>query len=470
MRRFIITVLAVFTAVVTVPSCSSMLVDVDTRFNVTSGQQLIVMADDSVAVCDFEIVNVPADASLTVVVPEDAEWIVRSEVKMFEVSGKVRFSITVNDEVENRSALITLKYEYAGEELLQRVNIIQLTRVFDYMFEAKATKCNYWGMDPALNGHNLYSYEIIFGDPDVTVLTPDGHYYSIDFMLDHKNDSYVLSEGVYRFCEKGEETSFGIGKVYTRYLHMDENGEDYDVNVTFIDGKITVEEEDGVYTISGYLTDVNYDHHQLYYQGPLVGINRLVESTLTDDVEINLEEGYQLQAKYYGDIFDKDNHAWIINIGQVGYPVNSSIIQIQLCTDTTVNCETGFMTQVFGYDEYSTCETNTFIKGFSNFEGGDDVKRYEGSWYYTSAGLVDNLLYISVPDAPIRGGSVSFVRNDDGTLDIDIDVVDDGGHTIKASGKNIHAEYADMTALAPEVSMVAASCEMEVSVFNRGNN
>ncbi len=465
MRKFFITILMALSAAILFPSCNGN-VDLQTRLNITSGQQLVVLADDSLAVFDFEIINVPAEAMMEVEVPEDAGWIVRNEITMFEVSGKVKLAITKNDDMENRSALITLKYRYGDNELTQRINIIQLTRAFDYVFEAKATKCNYWGRDAAFNGHDFYSYEIILGNPDVTVLTADGHYYSIDFMLDHKNDNWLLSPGVYTMCEKGEEASFGIGKVYTRYLHMDEEGMDYDINVTFVDGKITVEEADGIYTISGYLVDINYDNHQLYYQGPLVGINRLIESTLTDNVEIDLEEGYQIQAKYFGDIFEKGNHAWILNIGMEGYPENTPIVQIQLCTSMDVTPETGFQTQEFTFDEFATCETNTFIKGFSNYEGGEEVKRYEGSWYYTSAGLVDNLLYITTPDAPIRGGSVSFVRNEDGTLDVDIDVVDDGEHTIKASGKGIPAAYADMT-VAAEASKASAPSVRAASVFDR---
>ncbi len=452
MRRYIQYLLIAFLTVVFLQSCSdspSGIGSAEPRLNITTGSQLAVMADDSVAVIDYEVVNMAEGSSLKVIVPEEASsWILGSSVHQFEVSGKVRLSLAANDDIDARNVVVSLVYQYDDKEISESINIIQLTRIFDYVFEAKETKCNYWGLDPALNGHDFYSYEIIFGDPDVTVLTPDGHYYSLDFMLDHKNDNYLLSPGVYTLAAKGEEASYSIGKVYSRYLHMDEEGEDYDINVTFIDGKITVEEADGIYTISGYMIDIDHKNHQLYYQGGLVGINRLIESTLDHDVEMELDkDGYQLQANFYGDVYEKGNHVWVVSLGQPGYPENSSILKIQFCTDMTVDAGTGLGSHVFAYDEYALCETNTFFKGLSNYDGGDAVKRYEGTWYYTSAGLVENTLYIQEPDAPIRGGEMSVERNADGTLKLDISFVDDAGNSISAYGETVPVEYMDWTAI-----------------------
>ncbi len=435
---------AICLAILTFASCEMMKGDPD--LNITSGVQAAVKAEDSVAVFHYEIVNGTEDGEIVVNI-DGVDWITRYEVEEYEVSGRILLYLTENKSLENRSAIISVSYRYGGTSIDEVVNVIQQTRQYDYDYVAELAVCNYWGLDSLETG--LYAYDIYLGQGDLTMETQGEAYYALEFLTAEDSGNFLPKAGVYTVAYPGEEVDMSISAIYSLFMNVGDaaEDEDYDVLAYFAEGEVTVDYEGNEIIVAGYLTDRRNYNHRVYYKGEIKTRNRTVISTLTGDVNLDLT-GYILQANYFGDAFENGTSVWTMSLGQEGLPSGTSVIQMQLSTEKSVNMETGFATQTFVYDVNNTTAAGTFFKGYQ-------TEMYSGSWLYTSAGLVEGVLYVQDPAAPFRGGEVHFERNADGTLNIDVDVLDDAKYSIKASGKNIKVEYFDMTAFASSVQSMA---------------
>ncbi len=404
--------------------------------NITSGLQVSVRAEDTVAVFHYEIVN-GVEGGKIVVGVEGVDWITRYEVDEYTVSGRVLLYLTENTTLDNRSEIISVEYEYGNSAVKEVVNVIQQTRQYDYDYEGELAVCNYWGLDSLETG--LYAYDIYLGQGDLTMETQGEAYYALEFLSAEDTDNFLPKPGVYSVAYPGEETDYSISAIYSLFMSVGDAAvdEDYDIIAYFSKGEISISYEGDIITIAGYLTDRENYNHRILYQGEIKTRNRTVISTLTDDMEIDLA-GYILQANFFGDTFENGANVWTMSLGMEGLPSETFVIQMQLCTDLSVDVATGFATSTFVFDADNTLAAGTFYRGYQ-------TEMYSGSWLYTSAGLIDGVLYVQDPAGPFRGGEVHFERNADGTLNILIDVTDDAGHSIKAAGDNIVVEYFDMS-------------------------
>ncbi len=420
---------AILVAVISVVSCD--LQNRTTEFNITSGTQLSVMAEDTIASFNYEIVNVVEGGEISVSL-ENVDWIKDYDIVEHKVSGTINLHLLENESIENRSEVITVTYSYNGKAIVEGINVIQSTREYDYDYEAQIAVCNYWGLDTVET--NKYAYDLYFGQGDLTMESQGEAYYALEFLTDEPGDGFYLKEGVYNVCQPGQYADFTINPVYSLYLSVGDASEeeDYDVVAYFSKGQITVEREGNIFTIYGYLRDREHHNHKIYYSGEMGFQNKTVESTLKGDVDMDLSKA-TIQAYFYG---GEGVSSWMLSIGQEDRAAGSSMLQIQLAAKPESNYENGLATETFVFDTKNESAVGTFYRGVK-------TESYSGSWYYTSAGLDDGVLLVVDPAGPFRGGEIKIERVDRDKINLQVDVVDDAGNKITASGNNIPVLYVD---------------------------
>ncbi len=410
---------------------------VEPLLTVASGNQLSVAYDAKHASFNYELLNGVENGRFEVEKSDDAEWIKNIGIESFSMSGVVSFDVEENRSVEPRNAILHLNYIYDTTKVVSAaINVVQDALDYKYSLEINAVQCLYYGNI----GTSFYEYEIRMGKDDYEMTTTGAEYYSLTFLCSNGTQTRLPEPGLYPVVSAENEEDHTIKTDgWSVYMKVDDLGEQYETVVPIVDGWINVSKDGDIYIFEGFIMDAENKWHKIYYDGSVVLWDRTIASTLTGDVETDLNE-MVVEAHYNGNAFGTGS-VWMMVIYKDPKSVGDITYQIQLIAPVSVDMSTGFPDMTFLPDETGLYDPNTFTKGT------ESAISYNGSWVYTFTKYDEKtqMYYVGNPAGPFIDGVVDVKLNPDGTYDINIDIEDDANHTIKAAGENIAINFYDNT-------------------------
>lgn len=248
------------------------------------------------------------------------------------------------------------------------------------------------------------------GNFELDLYIDESNYHSLD-MMDYVNPNEgYLSAGNYSM-EDGSVTS------WSNFLYDIETGEGAFVTAA----EITItHNEDGTTTIEGYFESEYGNHLDINWTGVVEGFDFSVAgggnhiSTLTEDLNLDgMNGGYSLY--YYGDWYSWDTDNWSFTICEDMENYTGKCLMLDLLSSPSADdCRGEYKA---GND--GSYELYTFVKGSLN------GSFRSGTWYgeYTDGTPTGD-------SAPIVGGTITIVFNEDGSKSVTLDCVDDAGNKI----------------------------------------
>ena len=339
-------------------------------------------------------------------------------------SANITFTVAANDTAEARNTKIFVSY---STEMFE-VTISQAAKQGDepnpptpgdvVTFNASVLNGEYYGNQYG-SGYNYYIMLSDIGVPDSENVYLNSTVYFIDIYSDVAvgSGAKVLPEGIYRFDGNNTYVEGTFSQEYTQYVKA--NDEDIEILHACFGGTITVSANRIEAVLEFGVEGGEILTHQVIYEGSLeLGFGNADDntegyySTLTDDVNMNVTDGIII-GENYGDYY--------------GFGADNLML--------------------YGYESLSESGEEAFGHGFllellcgSSFTGtysafSENASSYAGS--YLPGEVIDEEMYYCwyvnydmMSLAPIISGDVNITDNNDGTMSIEFDVVDDAGYAI----------------------------------------
>lgn len=228
--------------------------------------------------------------------------------------GTVAFTVLPNEDTEDRSAVITLTYTWAGTETVtKQINAIQKGKIpYDFEFlELDKFYGIYYGDINGINGE--HNYNITISDKELEgngdYITPGGTYYMLDFFAgvpsDPENPS--LPSGTYTLGTSGSTSEMTFSKDFSKAAMLTEDG-DYIFNTVFTDGTASVSYEGSTITIEAFLTDTDSKTHHIRYSGEAVfhtdGEDSITTPVIDHDINLDVQYASAMYASRSGDVME----------------------------------------------------------------------------------------------------------------------------------------------------------------------
>ena len=281
----------------------------------------------------------------------------------------------------------------------------------DIVFNAPYFAGEYYEPGNGISTHNYY-FILTDGEGEQA---PNATYFYFDLYADSTDDSHTIPNGVYTFDLYDSCDAFTCGSYYSYGFMTDANGDPATWYI-YNGGTITVTDN----KIEAVLTLENGATATITYEGSLAlsGVGEgTTLSTLTSDIEVNGTDWTHL-AEYYGDYYTADTDNWFVQIYEDPFTGNGGYLLLDLLADPSNDNWAGTYTA----PDNSLNFKNKFMLG--GVEGG----YMTGCWY---AELAEGS--IAGARAPIVGGTITVIDNNNDSFTIVLDCVDDKGYKITGS-------------------------------------
>ncbi len=394
----------------------------------TSNGQIAAESSAESLTFSYEVNNPKDGGMVTLEIPETNDWI--SNPVIDENAKTITVSLTENLAPENRQEIITIRYTYGKNSVTGIASILQEGNSYDYVLDCTYSKSLYYGQGMVVD-LSLHCYYFRVSNNDFNAETKAHTWrYSIDFYFAGEAENRLPEPGTYHMAGLDEETSFSFSTWGTKAEYIGEDlidGTDYE-SFVFVDGKAVIEREDGIYTMTAVLTDLEGKRHYIHYVGEPELEDATILSTLEGDVEVELKN-YALVLMDYGDYYEMGMNNWQLQIYS-GPSEGEFILFLDVVTPFSVDLS--MITEPVLFESYyaNTGATDCF------YLPGE--YKFQLSWLVTWAGY--GMDYIS-PYAAILGGSCLLEPNDDGTVRLTTDFVDQHGNKIKLTVDDMPIYY-----------------------------
>ncbi len=388
-------------------------------------------------VFEYKIENPVDGGKVSVTLEEGVDWITDMKtVDPSSVNDAVTFDVDANSGYGQRSAVITVSYAAGDKVISAEMKVEQEVEAFKYEFEGVDGICRYYG-----SSAGAYEYEVVIGDIDYSEKAPGGRYYVITFMGEKDlSGDMLVTEGSYILDAEAAATGVGtLSPDYSSYMKVGAADLMKEIEVEFILGEVEVERDGDIFTIYGYFVDKSENRHKVYYNGPLFALEGNVQSTLTEDVDMQLTD-MDAEVDFRGDVYGAGTNAWDIKLFTKERKFGDPCVKIEVSTYLSVDFSTGLKSQTFKVDpdpmdNMKNHGANTFLPG---------TYALLGTVLYHSAGVAESgQVAIGNPYAPLKTGTVELKKNTDGTFDIFISSSDELGHTVDIEATGLEFQYAD---------------------------
>lgn len=312
----------------------------------------------------------------------------------------------------------------------------------------------------------LANYYMIMGNGDIEFTDEyhlnidrrsmnDGYWIFFDILTEEISaemyQNVYLEEGTYKNSMYRDDEDFEFEKMSFLITHAQEDMSSVYLDLSYIlkfkdgkvvdwfeisEGKITVSNDNGDYTIAADLTSSDGEKIIIHYSDEFdATVNLVALSTYTNDLELSgLNTGtlefYGVPKDTWGQIHD-GCYQWIIRIDTPGY---DNVSELRLILDSSMTSTTvpDDSIYTFGYEIY---EPFIAEMGWIHPFFGETY----GSWVLGLDGgeVTDS--------APLFKGTVEVTHNGGDNYTIEVDAIMDNFYTVKASFEG-DLEYIDMTA------------------------
>lgn len=270
---------------------------------------LLLPAEGGPASIAYSIAGHADDGKLSAAASED--WLDGFDCG---TDGTVAFTVLPNEDTEDRSAVITLTYTWAGTETVtKQINAIQKGKIpYDFEFlELDKFYGIYYGDINGINGE--HNYNITISDKELEgngdYITPGGTYYMLDFFAGAPSDpeNPSLPSGTYTLGTSGSTSEMTFSKDFSKAAMLTEDG-DYIFNTVFTDGTASVSYEGSTITIEAFLTDADSKTHHIRYSGEAVfhtdGEDSITTPVIDHDINLDVQYASAMYASRSGDVME----------------------------------------------------------------------------------------------------------------------------------------------------------------------
>ena len=281
----------------------------------------------------------------------------------------------------------------------------------DIVFNAPYFAGEYYEPGNGISTHNYY-FILTDGEGEQA---PNATYFYFDLYADSTDDSHTIPNGVYTYDPNDSCDAFTCASYYTYGFMTDANGDPATWYI-YNGGTITVTDN----KIEAVLTLENGATATITYEGnlALAGVGEgSTLSTLTSDIEVNGTDWTHL-AQYYGDYYTADTDNWFVEIYEDPFTGNGGYLLLDLLADPSNDNWAGTYTA----PDNSLNFKNKFMLG------GVEDGYMTGCWY---AELAEGSIAGTM--APIVGGTITVIDNNNDSFTIVLDCVDDKGYKITGS-------------------------------------
>lgn len=393
------------------------------EFQITSEGTVAVEAEGGNVVVKYAITN--PDASLSVSYSVDAAWISKSDA-LNAPENEICFVVEPNESETPRSATITLSYatfsgvvvvEQKGAEAVKpdvpsdAIELPYLSAIY-FGNEYGATEDDY-NYSLVLATHSAV-YDIITGEMNIY---EEQMYLFIDLYAavpsERYNIEFNIPNGTYELDLEDSAKAGTVGAYYTYLYDTTDVSQEVYTEVYFVDGSVVV--DNGL--IVATFTDESGNTHKFACNQTYVDNRELFVGDwayhgeyftfLTADKEVDLQNT-RITATCMGDYFVVGKNYWVLSIKGVDNDIYTDF-QVELL----VPFEDEYPVGEFPVSSDLDLEQMA-LPSFINSYGVT-----EWTWYNWDGGR-----------APIVGGQFKFIDNDDNTMTVVMDLVDDLGYKI----------------------------------------
>ncbi len=396
--------------------------------------------NDTIASFDYEIINpVGKDERhlITFDLLEGQDWVKEVVLEEFVTTGTVTLKIPYNDSLESRNATVSINYVY-GENMDVVSDVIVFTQhsAQHYDIELNTGLCVYRTVTEGSSV--IYNYAVSLGT-DTYYEISGADIYSFDLYSTTKTQDGLPMPGTYRLID--EMTSgvrdMTMAKGYTYFVSFEESTGVWNTFAYLDEGTLNVDRDGDIFTITGEFFDESGVFHIVNYEGELDVRDGSKNSSFVRDTELDLT-GLTGEAYCFGEYdWSNGNYIWSVEFVTEDMKVGDPIIVLEIVTSSDIDIEDGFQTGTYTVASKSDqlYGANTVTLGIVTEDGN------MGSWYYTCG--IDGSRTQSDPLAPFAGGSMEVQNNQDGTISLSLNVLDDAGNRLTGSVNGVRMSYTD---------------------------
>ncbi len=396
--------------------------------------------NDTIASFDYEILN-PVDEEvrhfITFDLIEGSDWVKDVIIDEYTTTGTVTLKVPYNDSLESRNATVRIDYIY-GDNFETVSDIIVFTQLSAdyYNIDLQKGLCVHRALTDGSS--TIYNYAISLGT-DTYYEISGADIYSFDLYSTTRTKDGLPVSGTYTLVN---ESTMGVSDMtmaegYTYFASYEESTGIFDAFAYITEGVLNVSREEDIFTIEGEFFDENGTFHIVNFEGELDFRDGSKLSSFIEDTELDLT-GLKGEAHCFGEYeWSKGNYIWSVEFVAQDMKVGSPIIVLELVTPSDVVVEDGIPSGKYSVAASSDVlyNSNTLTLGILGEDG------YMGSWVYTCG--IDGNRTQSDPMAPFKDGRIEVVNNQDGTINILLNIYDDADNRLYGSVENIPMVYTD---------------------------
>ena len=354
-------------------------------------------------VINYTIQGVQGGAKIGAVCESD--W-----VTITEVANEIKFTVSLNDLDEERTALILVTYAQQSVQV-----IVEQAGAPDVEFVAQMLNGDF---DKKSSVHpDAYKYTVVlskYGTTSDTKHPVDDCFYKFYLYssIPASADPYV-AWGEYIYDASSTYFAGTFADDLSEYVAVDKQGKETHLKIKA--GKVVISDN----KIEALITLENDEVHHVVYNGSLnlyylSFVEKGPYSTLTEDYNFNIESGAMTLA-YYGDEYGVGRGSWDIFFMEQRGGANGDYFRFAVVDDVVeYNQEAVYGEYVA--DTTSTFAAGTFVPGYK-FNGNNI-----GAWYILAANG-----YYTNTFACIVDGSIKIEPEGEENVVVTVDVVDDNG-------------------------------------------
>ncbi len=359
----------------------------------------------------YTIKNPVEGGVLTVVIPKDATWITEG------IANDSTINLTLEDNIESdsRNSVVSVVYKYGEKELKAFFNVIQEGVQYTYIHKIVASEFLWCGSSGGID--NTYSNFLInLRCEDYTTAKEDQYNICFDIYTAEKPEDDLPFAGVYTAAPNRKETDFTYSNVNS-YVDQYSAGK-HIFSAGFIAGECIIFREGDAFSIRALVTDEYENVHLIIYDtDDNEVIDATIESNLASDwiatVDGAAMEGMVIQYLGYTD----NSYAYRFQIWPEYLEPKDYVFFGEFYTSKDIDIElTGIPN---GYtltlDKEGVGAPNTYSEGRTGTQG---------SWILQAHHNEGNMTYFGA-QTPLKDGTITFTLNENGTYDIQLDVMDD---------------------------------------------
>ena len=343
----------------------------------------------------------------------EAEWI-----KNIVVGQTITFDVEAN-EGEDRQAKIEVAYSTESFEVTVRQAKAEVV-IPTVELVANNLLGSFYSAEMMGTDANLYALLLSDADLSIDSVTPNAFYFYFDLYSDEVNADCTIPEGTYHFDRLSTKRTGTIDAENSLGFTVNSAGNDFEESFIYHDATVVVNKD----KIVAEVVLADESKIVITYEGSLATVpgEFQAESTLTDDLVINLENT-MIVADNYEDYYgtaEADN--WYVQVATTdGNPVIRCFFLDFLADINYGGWDVNYHALI-DYDLYDSQKyINSFIPGYVDEEG-----YIAGSWYVE----MDANNNIAGDVAPLYRGDIEVKFGGNNRVEITLDCLDDAGNAI----------------------------------------